>query len=153
MADAGRVREGLQLLRRESDAFVAELAALAPSDWDRTTTCPPWTVRQLAGHIVRQVGSYTRSVEQAIRGAVGEPEARDARTQEMNRIAAQEPAAILNDLRQTNDTFEQWFGALSPADLEKTGPHSHGPRSGAWFVDMRLAEVGVPPARPWSLAR
>jgi uncharacterized protein (TIGR03083 family) len=141
MADAARVREALQLLRRESDAFVADLAALGPADWDRTTTCAPWTVRQLAGHIVRQVGSYTRSVEQALRGEVGAPEARDARTQEMNRIAAQAPAAIIGDLQQTNDQFERWFGALTPEQLDATGPHSHGPRSAAWFVDMRLAEV------------
>jgi uncharacterized protein (TIGR03083 family) len=141
MADAARVREALQLLRREGDAFVVDLAALAPTEWDRTTTCAPWTVRQLAGHIVRQVGSYQRSVEQALRGEVGEPESREGRAQEMNRIAAQDPPAILNDLRQTNDAFERWFGDLSPDQLAATGPHSHGPRSAAWFVDMRLAEV------------
>jgi hypothetical protein len=59
----------------------------------------------------------------------------------MNRIAGQDPPAILNELRQTNDEFERYFGALSPEQLAATGPHSHGPRSGAWFVDMRLAEV------------
>src|SRR4051794_28753560 len=113
MADAARVREALQLLRRESDGFVADLAALAPADWDRPTNCPPWTVRQLAGHIGRQVGSYRRSVEQALRGEVGEPESRESRAQEMNRIAGQEPPGILNELRQTNDEFEQYFGALT----------------------------------------
>src|SRR3954447_16039955 len=141
MPDAGHVRDALQLLRRESDHFVADLAALGTADWDRPTTCPPWTIRQLAGHVVRQVGSYVRRVEQALSGQPGEPESRDARAQEMNRIAALDPPAILGELRETNDRFETFFGALTPDQLGALGPHSHGPRSAAWFVDMRLAEV------------
>ena len=141
MADAGHVRDALRLLRHESDRFVADLAALQPADWDGPTTCPPWTVRQLAGHIVRQVGSYIRSVEQALGGQPGEPESRESRAQEMNRIAALDPPEILRELRDTNDRFEFWFGVLSADQLGALGPHSHGPRSGAWFVDMRLAEV------------
>src|SRR5581483_8819895 len=141
MADAARVREALQLLRRESDAFVADLAALGPADWDRPTTCPPWTVRQLAAHVVRQVDSYINSVQQALDGKPGEPESREARAQIMNRVAGREPAAILDELRQTNDRFEQWFGALTPDQLTVAGPHSHGPRTAVWFADQRLAEV------------
>src|SRR4051794_4345333 len=141
MSDAEHVRQALQLVRRESDAFVADLAALAPADWDHETTCPPWTVRQLAAHVVRQVDSYIGSVESGLRGEPGQPESREARAQIMNRIAGQEPAAILNDLHETNDRFEQWFGALSPEQLATLGPHSHGPRSASWFVDQRLAEV------------
>lgn len=141
MSDAEHVRQALQLLRRESDAFAADLAALAPADWDRDTTCPPWTVRQLAAHVVRQVDSYIGSVETGLRGEPGEPESREARAQIMNRIAGQEPAAIVNEMRETNDKFERWFGGLSPEQLGVLGPHSHGPRSAAWFVDQRLAEV------------
>lgn len=141
MADTARVRQALRLLRRESDRFVADLAALEPPDWDRPTTCPPWTVRQLAAHVARQVESYIGSVQQGLRGEAGQPESREARTRRMNEIAAKEPPAILALLRETNDQFEQWFGALSPEQLDVHGPHSHGPRSAAWFVDQRLAEV------------
>jgi uncharacterized protein (TIGR03083 family) len=141
MSDAEHVRRALQILRRESDALAADLAALAPADWDRPTTCPPWTVRQLAAHVIRQVDSYIGSVETGLRGEAGEPESRELRAQIMNRIASQEPAGIVNEMRQTNDTFERWFGDLSPEQLAVLGPHSHGPRSARWFVDQRLAEV------------
>jgi uncharacterized protein (TIGR03083 family) len=141
MSDAEHVREALGILRRESDAFVADLTALAPEDWDRDTVCPPWSVRQLTAHVVRQVDSYIGSVETGLRGEPGEPESRELRAQIMNRIASQEPPAIIGEMRQTNDHFERWFGRLSPQQLGVLGPHSHGPRSAAWFVDQRLAEV------------
>jgi uncharacterized protein (TIGR03083 family) len=141
MSDKQRVDEALRLLRRESDAFAETLAGLGPADWDRPTTCPPWTVRQLAAHVVRQVESYIGSVEQGMRGEPGAPESREARTRRMNEISAQEPAKIVADFRETVDQFEDWFGRLSPEQLDVTGPHSHGPRPASWFVEQRLAEV------------
>ncbi len=141
MADKQRVDEALRLLRRESDAFTTTLAGLATGDWDRPTTCPPWTVRQLTAHVVRQVDSYIRSVEQGMRGESGPPESREARAQQMNAIAAQEPGKILADFRATVDRFERWFGELSAEQLDVEGLHSHGPRSAAWWVEQRLAEV------------
>ena len=141
MADKQRVDEGLELLRRESEAFAGRLAGLGPADWDRPTTCPPWTVRQLGAHVIRQVDTYIASVEQGMRGESGPPESREARAQRMNQIAGQEPARILAEFRETEERFEQWFGRLSAEQLDVAGPHSHGPRPAAWFVEMRLAEV------------
>ena len=141
MADKQHIDETLRLLRRESDAFAATLEGLSSADWDRPTTCPPWTVRQLVAHVIRQVDSYIGSVEQGMRGEAGPPESREARTQRMNEIASQEPAEILADFRATVDRFEDWFGRLSPEQLDVLGPHSHGPRSAAWFAEQRLAEV------------
>src|SRR5919202_3521251 len=97
-SDAEHVRQALQLLRRESDAFVADLTALSPADWDRDTTCPPWTVRQLAAHVVRQVDSYIGSVESGLRGEPAQPESREARAQRMNEIASWEPARVVREL-------------------------------------------------------
>ena len=141
MADRQHLDQALRLLRRESDAFVATLASLAEDDWNRPTSCPPWTVRQLAAHVVRQVEAYIGAVEAGQRGDLGAVESRETRVQVMNRIAAQEPARIVADFRQSVDQFESWFGALSAEQLDVLGPHSHGPRSAAWFVEQRLAEV------------
>jgi uncharacterized protein (TIGR03083 family) len=141
MADTARVRESLRLHRREGDAFVADLAARDEAAWETPSTCPPWTVRLLAAHVARQVDSYIRSVEQGLRGEVGEPEPREARTRIMQEIAARPAAGIVDLLRTTNDRFNRWFGDLSPEQLDVTGPHSHGPRSAAWFIEMRVAEM------------
>jgi len=141
MADLARVHEGLRLHRREGDLFVAELAALDPAQWNVPTNCPPWLVRTLAAHVARQVDSYIGNIEPGLRGARVEPESRQARTDRMNEIAAWEPAAILRMLGETNEHFIRWFGGLTPEQLDSVGPHSHGPRTAAWFIDMRLAEI------------
>jgi uncharacterized protein (TIGR03083 family) len=141
MADTARVGEALRLHRREGDAFVADLAALDQAAWETPSTCPPWTVRLLAAHVARQVDSYIRSVELGLRGEVGQPESREARAQIMAEIAARPTAGIVEYLKTTNDRFNAWFGDLSPEQLDTKGPHSHGPRSAAWFIEMRVAEM------------
>jgi uncharacterized protein (TIGR03083 family) len=141
MAETARVREALRLHAREGEAFVADLAALDEAAWETPSVCPPWTVRLLAAHVARQVDSYIGSVEQGLRGEVGQPESREARARIMQEIAARPTAGIVDYLRTTNARFNQWFGDLRPEQLDVTGPHSHGPRSAAWFIDMRLAEM------------
>jgi len=141
MADTARVREALRLHAKEGDAFVADLAALNEAEWETPSTCPPWTVRLLAAHVARQVDSYIRSVELGLRGEQGQPESREARAKIMQEIAARPTAGIVEYLQTTNAHFNRWFGELSPEQLDTTGPHSHGPRSAAWFIEMRLAEM------------
>lgn len=141
MADTARVREALRLHAREGDAFVADLAALDEMAWETPSNCPPWTVRLLAAHVARQVDSYIRSVQVGLSGEAGEPESREARAKIMQEIAARPTAGITDYLNSTNAHFNRWFGELSPEQLDVTGPHSHGPRSAAWFIEMRLAEM------------
>lgn len=141
MADTARAREALRLHAKEGDAFVADLAALDEAAWETPSNCAPWTVRLLAAHVARQVDSYIRSVELGLRGEEGQPEPRDARARIMAEIAARPTAGIIEYLQTTNAHFNRWFGDLTPEQLAITGPHSHGPRSAAWFIEMRLAEM------------
>jgi uncharacterized protein (TIGR03083 family) len=141
MSDSARVREALRLHAQEGEAFAADLAALDEAEWETPSTCPPWTVRLLAAHVARQVDSYIGSVQQGLRGENGQPESREARAKRMQAIAALPTTEIVDLLCQTNDHFNRWFGELSPEQLDVKGPHSHGPRTAAWFIEMRLAEM------------
>ena len=141
MADMARVREGLRLHRREGDLFIADLEALTPEQWEIPTNCPPWLVRTLAAHVARQVESYVGYIKPGLRGEPVEPEPRDARTIRMNQIAAWETGAIIGMVRETNAYFNEFFGGLTPEQLDIEGPQSHGMRPAAWFLDMRLSEM------------
>jgi uncharacterized protein (TIGR03083 family) len=142
--------EALRLLNGENESFCAEVAALAASDWDRPTNCPPWSVRQLVAHLVRGAENYLLTLQRALAGEPGEPESRESRTARMNHIAAQEPPAIVADTRAIIDRFQRKFGALSAQQLDALGAHSHGPRPASWFIDQRLAEVAF---HHWDLQR
>jgi uncharacterized protein (TIGR03083 family) len=141
MVDTARAREALRLHAKEGDAFVADLAALDEPAWETPSNCQPWTVRLLAAHVARQVDSYIRSVELGLRGEEGQPESREARAKIMADIAARPTSGIVEYLQTTNAHFNRWFGDLTPEQLAITGPHSHGPRSAEWFIEMRLAEM------------
>ena len=45
-------RTALQLAAGEYDRFVGLLRSLAPEDWTRSTDCPGWDVRAMAGHVL-----------------------------------------------------------------------------------------------------
>jgi uncharacterized protein (TIGR03083 family) len=47
-------RTALQLAAGEYDRFVGLLRSLAPEDWTRSTDCPGWDVRAMAGHVLGQ---------------------------------------------------------------------------------------------------
>lgn len=41
----------MELYRHAQDEFESALAAMAPADWEKPSTCPGWTVRDIAGHV------------------------------------------------------------------------------------------------------
>jgi uncharacterized protein (TIGR03083 family) len=136
-----RFREALRLLRIESEALCAELAALAPGDWDLATNCDPWTVRLLVAHLVRGAESYLMGLERGLEGVLEPALSREQRTQRMHEIAAWKPTEILSELRAITDRFEAELGSLRPDQLDILGYHSYGPRPARWFAEQRLAEV------------
>ena len=44
--------------RRLSDAFAQKLAAVEPNQWDATTPCDEWTVKDLVAHVVETQGIF-----------------------------------------------------------------------------------------------
>ena len=45
-------REAIELAAAENAAFIAELKALPPAAWDGITDCDPWTVKDVAAHVL-----------------------------------------------------------------------------------------------------
>lgn len=45
-------REAAELAAAENAAFIAELTALAPEAWNGSTDCDPWTVKDVAAHVL-----------------------------------------------------------------------------------------------------
>jgi uncharacterized protein (TIGR03083 family) len=70
IAPIGR-SEALELARTEHARYVDLLRALGPNDWSRSTDCPLWDVRAMAGHSVGMLGDFTsyRSLLRRMRDA------------------------------------------------------------------------------------
>ncbi|HZU06539.1 MAG TPA: maleylpyruvate isomerase family mycothiol-dependent enzyme [Chloroflexota bacterium] len=139
-ADA-RVVEGLRLLRRESEALLAELRALAPADWERPSNCPPWDMRTLVAHVATGAEFHRSSVERGLAGIHTPAASREERQALTAALAAAGAERILAELAANTERFEAFFAQLTPAQLETLAFHNHGLRPARWFVPHRLAEV------------
>lgn len=67
----------IELYRQAQDEFDRTLAAVAPSEWDKQSMCPDWSVRDVAGHVAwaqLQLRSWTTGEpDPAPDGAPGQP--------------------------------------------------------------------------------
>jgi uncharacterized protein (TIGR03083 family) len=141
MSDDTHVGAALQRIRAESEALAAELETLDPADWNRLSSCPPWSVRVLIGHTIRSGDSYLRAIERGLCGDLDTDESTADRTRRQEAIAAQDPPKIVADLQVITARFEREIEILRPDRLGLLGRHPFGLRPVHWFVDQRLAEV------------
>jgi uncharacterized protein (TIGR03083 family) len=141
MASDTRLQEALTRAWAQSELLSDELDKLEAADWDRISTCDPWTVRQLVAHVARAAESYLYYVGEGLKGTLAPPQPAEYRLQRMNEIASQDRAKIVRDLREVSERFEQQMSDLKPRQLELLATHSHGPRPLAWFAEQWLAEL------------
>src|SRR6266851_4775396 len=52
--------EAAEMATVELERFLACVEALAPADWDQSTACPLWNVRQVVAHVTGAAASYAR---------------------------------------------------------------------------------------------
>jgi len=67
----------MELYGRAQDGFDAVLAGVGPEQWDTPSTCPEWSVRDVAGHVIwaqRQLRAWATGEDYAEHaGAPGSP--------------------------------------------------------------------------------
>src|SRR5229473_557936 len=52
--------EAAEMATVELERFLACVEALAPADWDQSTACTLWNVRQVLAHVTGAAASYAR---------------------------------------------------------------------------------------------
>jgi uncharacterized protein (TIGR03083 family) len=150
MAAHPDVDRSLRYIRALSRGLRDDLAGLPPEGWDRPTTCPPWTVRQLAAHVVTGGETFRLAVERGLDG-VTEPVLSGAERERLIREAAESsPGEQLDRLERATDELEALYERLSADDLEVICYHRRGNRSARWYIQHRLAEVAF---HAWDLRR
>lgn len=85
----------MESYRRAQDCFDGVLAAVARDGWDAPSTCPEWTVRDVAGHVIwgqEQLRHWATGEEYTVRtGAPGAPHPGE--------MAGSDPLATWRDAR------------------------------------------------------
>jgi len=130
--------ETLALYRQAQDTFDAVLDRVRPGQWDVPSACPPWTVRDVTGHVVW-------GQELVFHLAVGLPH--DSRT---GAPGSANPGAAVD-----SQPVERWRHARSTAGqrltadtLDRPGP----PRLGGRLGDFISALIVDTLAHAWDIA-
>ena len=134
-------REGLALVRAETERVLDLLGALERESWSRPTNCAPWDVRMMAAHLVRGAESFIASLERGLQGNLEPAMTPEQRVERTNQIAAQSQQQILKQLREASGRFEELLAGMTPEQLALPATHVHGLRDAVWFVQQRLAEL------------
>ena len=57
--------EGLAVAEKEYERYLDQLRLLSDRDWPRETACPPWTVQEMAAHVLGQA-EFIASIREAV---------------------------------------------------------------------------------------
>ncbi|GAA0473498.1 hypothetical protein Aca07nite_56710 [Actinoplanes capillaceus] len=122
----------LTALDAECDAFVRALRALPGGAWERPTRCEPWTVRDVAGHVVTVLGRVPVMVAAAAPAtaevsATGYYRADDRFGAETNAERVRAAQAVTGDLAsRLADVAGQVHAACSPEPGDRLVRTRHG---------------------------
>ena len=133
--------EALDLLRGLSDDLSALVRGLSDAQWNAETNCPPWTVRQLAAHVVSSGEGFVDSIHQGLAGSLVPSKPAEVRVARHAALESASPGEIADALDDVTRAFISAYDGLDETQLETICFHRRGNRSIRWYASHRLAEV------------
>ena len=131
----------LAAIRTLSAGLADELRGLPAGAWDGPTNCPPWRLRDLAGHIVSSGEGFAASIRRGLMGAVEPGISNEERLRRQAELEAADAETVARALLAVTDDFEGLYRGLNNDQLELICFHRRGNRSVRWYAAHRLAEV------------
>jgi uncharacterized protein (TIGR03083 family) len=114
---------------------------LSESEWQRSTNCPEWVVRDIVSHLARSAGTFTAMVDTGLRGEKTFALTQEERDRRERELASLNASQLLETLRADQDMLKSRLASLSEDSLLTLCPHSRGLQPAWWFADQRLSEL------------
>jgi uncharacterized protein (TIGR03083 family) len=141
MAAQPDVDEALAILRGVTAELAARLRRMSEAEWSLPSNCPPWPVRQLAGHVIYGARNVRQSVEKGVAGDPTAPVNDEQRAAEPQVIIDGPPGAAADALERFTADLEAYYHTLSADQLEMVCFHRRGARPARWYIRHRLVEL------------
>lgn len=149
-----RVKERIEVAKREFARLESRLQGLSPEDFNRASACDDWQVGDVVAHIVFVVQFQKNMTARGLAGEAHAPEgARRAAAEDVPahvriaqgavRLREKLGDGLLDALRRNyRDGFEL-LDSLAPDDYQKPCWHPWGPMTVADFVDLTVNELAI----------
>jgi len=134
----------LPALDEQFDAIVELAESLAPEDWERTTACPGWTVKDNVAHVIGTEAMLAgRSTPEVELGDLSHVRNDIGRFNELwvERYRPEPAAAVLDDLRGIIAERRAALAAMSRADFDADAMTPAGPASYGRFMRIRVMDM------------
>ena len=134
----------LPALDEQFDAIVELAESLAPEDWERTTACPGWTVKDNVAHVIGTEAMLAgRSTPEVELGDLSHVRNDIGRFNELwvERYRPEPAAAVLDDLREIIAERRAALAAMSRADFDADAMTPAGPASYGRFMRIRVMDM------------
>jgi uncharacterized protein (TIGR03083 family) len=114
---------------------------LSEDDWQRSTNCTGWVVRDIISHVARSGGTFAAMMDAGTRGETTFAMTQEDRERIEREFAALSTPQLLAKLRENHDELRSRLIPLSGDALLALSPHSRGLQPAWWFADQRLSEL------------
>jgi uncharacterized protein (TIGR03083 family) len=133
--------EYLDAIRGLSADLARLIRGLSDTQWDTSSNCPPWRVRELAAHLCSSGEGFVDAIRQGLAGSLVPSASADVRAARHDALVACSPAEVADALLAVTSAFVGMYDGLDEQQLETICFHRRGNRSIRWYAAHRLAEV------------
>ena len=151
------LRDQVQLVLSESQRLNEYLGSLPSEDWNQSSACDLWQVRDVVGHLTWAAEGFAEAISRGIQGDVtpwrppGFPSDLATTSASLQDYIGRSAIAHREDLGDqllmtfttSNDRLNQLFGGLTPEDWDKPCGFLSGSRTPQTFMAGRVTEIAI----------
>jgi uncharacterized protein (TIGR03083 family) len=141
-ADLGALRDAaIPLQTAMGSAVLGFAGSLRAEQWDGPTNCPPWTVKTIFSHLVRNAEMFQLMLDSGQRGERVFPQTQDQREVRQRELAALSVDALTSTFAQGHEALRDRLAGLSADELSMPCPHPRWLMPASWILTQRLVEL------------
>jgi uncharacterized protein (TIGR03083 family) len=136
-----RRTEALPLQTLIGERLVVTARSLRPEDWARPTNCPPWLVKTIVAHLVRNAEMFNVMLDTGLSGGQTFPQTNEERELRQKELGEMPNEALTEAFESSHRDLRDRLAGLSTAELEQPCPHPRWLMPASWIVDQRVVEL------------
>jgi uncharacterized protein (TIGR03083 family) len=123
------------------EKLVATAVTLSPDQWDGPTNCPPWRVKTIVAHLVRNAEMFDVMLTTGLAGGERFPQTPEQREERQRELSAMSAALLISTFDSRHRSLQERLARLSASELEQPCPHPRWLMPAWWIVDQRVVEL------------
>jgi uncharacterized protein (TIGR03083 family) len=123
------------------ERVITTARSLRPEQWDGPTNCPPWIVKTIVAHLVRNAEMFNVMLDTGLSGGQTFPQTPTEREERQKELAAMPSETLISTFETSHANLRDRLSRLTLSELEQPCPHPRWLMPAWWVVDQRVVEL------------